>query len=297
MDTRFLESFVAVVDSGSLAEAARRLNLTAAAVSQRVRALELEMGAKLLSRSGRTVKPTEAGAAVLDRSRAFIRQIRDLRAIAAGENCSGELRLGAVSTALTGLLPPILLALSHSYAKLDVYIMPGTSNDLYQKLLAGDIDAALIVEPPFALPKTCEWRLFREEELLLLVPATLKSRDADVILRTEPFIRYDRNQWGGRHGDLYLRQNNIQPNERFELDALDAIAVLVDRGLGVSIVPDWAPPWPEGLSLVKISLAHSGLSRNIGLIWLRNSPRQRLINAFLAEAALVAERRKLPVQA
>ena len=44
MDTRFLDSFVTVVDGGSIAEAARRLNLTPAAVAQRIRALESEIG-------------------------------------------------------------------------------------------------------------------------------------------------------------------------------------------------------------------------------------------------------------
>jgi DNA-binding transcriptional LysR family regulator len=39
------------------------------------------------------------------------------------------------------------------------------------------------------------------------------------------------------------------PRERFELDTLEAIAIMVDRGLGVALMHDWAPPWPEGLSL------------------------------------------------
>jgi DNA-binding transcriptional LysR family regulator len=54
MDTQFLDSFVTVVDYGSMAEAARRLNLTPAAVAQRIRALEDEIGASLFVRSGRT---------------------------------------------------------------------------------------------------------------------------------------------------------------------------------------------------------------------------------------------------
>ena len=67
MDTRFLETFLMAVDNGSIAEAARRLNLTAAAVAKRIRALENEIGTALLSRSGRTIRPTEAGAAIVER--------------------------------------------------------------------------------------------------------------------------------------------------------------------------------------------------------------------------------------
>ncbi|MFL6719014.1 MAG: LysR family transcriptional regulator, partial [Burkholderiaceae bacterium] len=54
MDTRFLESLVTVVEQGSIAEAARRLNLTPAAITQRIQALERELGTALLMRSGRT---------------------------------------------------------------------------------------------------------------------------------------------------------------------------------------------------------------------------------------------------
>src|SRR5438128_955887 len=95
MDTRFLESFVTIVESGSIAEAARRLNLTTAAVAKRIRALENDFGAALLSRSGRTVQPTEAGGAILQRARHFLAEARDLRAIAASDRPSGQLRLGA----------------------------------------------------------------------------------------------------------------------------------------------------------------------------------------------------------
>ena len=102
MDTRFLESFVAVVEQGSLAEAARRLHLTSAAVAQRIRALESEIGVRLLFRSGRTVRPTRSGAAILGHARNFVGQVRDLKSIAAHDTPSGELRLGAIIKSARG---------------------------------------------------------------------------------------------------------------------------------------------------------------------------------------------------
>ena len=94
MDTRFLESFVMVVEHGSVAEAARRLNLTAAAVAQRLRALENDIGTTLVARSGRTVRATEAGAAVLAQAQSLLREVRDLRTLANEQNFAGELSLG-----------------------------------------------------------------------------------------------------------------------------------------------------------------------------------------------------------
>jgi DNA-binding transcriptional LysR family regulator len=112
MGKHFLESFVMVIEHGSLAEAARRLNLTDAAVTQRVHALEHEIGVKLIGRSGRTVCATEAGAAILPHAKILLLGVKDLRSVANEERFSGELNLGAVSSALTGILPPMLAELS-----------------------------------------------------------------------------------------------------------------------------------------------------------------------------------------
>src|SRR5215467_13641319 len=95
MDTRFLDSFVAVVDNGSIAEAARRLNLTPTAVAQRIRTLEIEVGSRLIIRSGRTVRSTEAGVAILDRARSVLGDIRDLKSVGASDRSSfGTTALG-----------------------------------------------------------------------------------------------------------------------------------------------------------------------------------------------------------
>jgi len=77
------------------------------------------------------------------------------------------------------------------------------------------------------------------------------------------------------------RRYGIRPSERFELNALEAIAVMVDRGLGVSLVPDWAPSWPAGQSLVKKSVPHAFAPRYVGLVWTRAGARTRLIGALL----------------
>ncbi len=281
METRFLDSLIAVIETGSFAAAARQLNLTPAALAQRVQALEAEIGVRLLVRAGRTVVPTFAATAILERSRAILRDVRALRAIAAEDMPTGELRLGAVATAMTGLLPDLLLRASRSFPGLDVHITPGLSRDLYPKVLDGDLDAAILVQPEFALPKTCAWRVLREEPLVVIAPAAAPETDAHDVLRNHPFIRYDRSQWGGRLADVYLRRAGLRPQERFELDSLDAIAVLVDRGLGVSLVPDWAPPWPAGLSLRKVALADATLRRRIGGVWMRGAVRARQVEAFL----------------
>lgn len=280
MDTKFLESFLIVAECGSVAEAARRLNMTPAAVAQRMRALETELGQALVSRVGRTVRPTAAGLAVQRHGPALVRMARDLRAIAAGDLPSGQLRLGATATAMTGLIPQITAALSERFRQIDYFLQPGSSVNLYHAVLSGELDAALIIEPQFPIPKAFGWSTIRREPLVLLAPADLEIHDFHLALTQQPFIRYDRNQWGGQIVDRYLRRHAISVREWAELDALDAIAALVDRGLGVALVPDWAPPWPEGLRLQKHRM-EDGELRNMGVLWANSGPRIAAIRAFV----------------
>lgn len=289
MDTQFLNTFVAVADSGSMAAAARLLNITPAAVAQQIHTLERQIGAPLIARAGRTVTVTEAGTRILARARAVLRDVADLRTVANDDGTSsGELRLGAGSTASTGILPDILARMVLRFPHISVFIQPGYSVDLHRAVESGNLDAAIVLEAPFALHKTCGWELLREEPLVVLAPESMAGRDPHELLATEPLVRYDRNQWGGHQADEYLRMARIKPRERFELNALNAIAVMVDRGLGVSLVPDWARPWPEGLRLARLQLPLPIDPRRIGVVWYRSTIRLRLVQAFLEEARSIS---------
>ena len=281
MDTRYLDTFLRVVDTGSIAAAARRLNITSAAVAQRIRALEDEMGFPLIMRSGRTVSATEAGAAIVGRVGELLSQIRDLRTLSSTKTVAGELHLGAVSSTITGFLPQILVHLSTKHFGIEVYVEPGPSAVLYQRVLTGELDAAIVARPPFDLPKSCDWQTLYREKLVLLKPASLKGSDIKSLLTTHPFIRYDSRAWGGLLVENYLRKARIRPKERFELDALDAIAVLVDRGLGLALIPEWPPPWPANLSLTRIPVGDPAFDRHVGIVWLRATPHLRLVRALL----------------
>jgi DNA-binding transcriptional LysR family regulator len=284
VETQFLNTFVTVVDRGSMAAAARLLHITPAAVAQQIRTLERELGAPLIARAGRTVSVTEEGARILQRARDLLRGVADLRSVANESGMAGELRLGACPTALGGLVPDILARMVAKFPEINVFIKPGYSADLYGAVESGDLDAAMVLQAPFSLPKTCDWQLLREEPLVVLAPARMAGADPHQLLREEPLIRYDRHEWGGRQADEYLRKAGIVPRERFELNALNAIAVMVDRGLGVSLVPDWAKPWPEGISVVRIPLPEPSEPRRIGMVWSRSSVRLRQVNVLLDEA-------------
>src|SRR6218665_2065931 len=174
------------------------LKIAAAGVAQQIRTLEREIGAPLIARVGRTVNVTEPGSRILQRARDLLRDVADLGAVANDDATAGELRLGAGTNALTGMLPDILARMVEKFPRIKVFIKPGYSPDLHRSVESGELDAAIGLQAPFALPKSCDLELRRGEPLVVLAPARMADRDPHELLASEPLIRYDRSQWGGR---------------------------------------------------------------------------------------------------
>lgn len=290
MDTRYLQSFVAVVELGSMAEAARRLDLTPAAIAARVKALETEIGAPLVQRSGRSMRPTETGLKMLERARNVLRDVRDLLAVTGNGVSLGELRLGVFGSAMTGMLPQVLKQLYDKYPDLPVFVTPGSSVELCRQVATGALDAAIVVEPQFAISKGCAWNPLIEEQLVVVAPRHLASRPAHELLGSEPFIRYDRGVLGGQLADRYLRDHGICVRQRLEIDSLMAIAAVVGKGLGVALLPDWAPMWNSGHEIARVHLPARAPVRRVGIVWARQGPRAALAQALLNEAQALFSR-------
>ncbi|MBN3763501.1 LysR substrate-binding domain-containing protein [Burkholderia sp. Ac-20365] len=285
MDSRFLQSFLCVVELGSIAEAARHLDLAPASIAQRLKALEDILGTPLTVRAGRTVKPTIAGQRIIDHARTVLRDVRALRSAATETDLpAGPLRLGATPSALLEMVPLILKSWIERHPHIEVFIEPAPSTALYSRLINGDVDAALMVRPLFELPKTLEWHTLRTEPLILLTSASMPVSDPVKVLRERPYIRYDRNVVGGKLAEDYLRRIDVRPRVRFELDGIEPIARLVAEGLGVSVLPDWTFARSLDTRLARHSLPEPCPSRTVGIMWQRSSLQSPLADAFLAAA-------------
>lgn len=283
METSFLHSFVLMAQTGSMAEAARRQGVTPAAVAQQIHALERELGTALVARAGRTVTPTPAGYRLLERADDLLREVGALQTLVREDLVAGELRLGAINSALHTLLPHMLGKLARACPDVTVFIRSGLSQELVTAVRQDEIDAAICLHPEFALPKSMAWEQLREEPLVVLVPDKLAKEDPLTVLRREPFLRYDRTLGGGKQADRYLRGHGIVPKERFELSSLLAIALMVHEGLGVSLVPDIGSPLTARLKVACIPLKDLLEPRRFGILWRRGASRSRLVSAFLEQ--------------
>ena len=287
METSFIKHFLLVVETGSMAEAARRLHLTSAAIAQQMRTLEKELGTELLTRAGRTVVPTPAGYRLAACAPGLLRELVHTQTFVNQEPDHGELVIGTINTALHSLLPDILAKFVEVCPDVKVFLRSATTHQLYHEVQQGEIDAAVCLYPPFALTKTFDWTQLREEKLILLAPRQLAHIEPHTLLRSQPLIRYDRQLGGGQMVERYLHDIGVVPHERFELSSLAAIAMMVDRGLGVALVPDTALKLPDGQGVVRIPLPDAQHTRKFGVMWQRASPRLTLIHQLVNSAKYV----------
>ncbi len=279
MDIRYLKSLIAVVDCGSIADAARNEGLTAAAVSQRIQALERILGFELLSRVGHTAKATSECVRLLPRVRRIVREVGLLAGDIDSNGMTGTLRIGAISTALTGILPVALMALGKRAPNIQPAIVPGTSRSLYEALLANELDAAILVAPSFEVPKTLKAVLLREEELVLLSQDRPEG-DLKRVFLNQTYIRYDPAAWGGRQAQSYLDEQEIHPNLLCDLDALETIVMLVEGGMGVSLVPRWNGLERLVTRSVVTPIADSRYDRRIVLLSHAQNDRPNMLEAL-----------------
>lgn len=282
---RELKTFIAVERLGTFVAAGNQIGLTQSAVSAQIRTLEKSLGTPLFDRSGRSATLNAAGLRALPMAREIIALYERMAAPSIDSGYFGELRIGAIATVQTGLLPAALVQFNRQAPTVEAKVIPGVSQTLLNSVDAGEIDLALLIRPPFALPKELHLETIEREPFVLIAPATAEGDDPLQLLRDNRFVRYDRHSFGGRQVTRFLRAQKIDTRPGLELDEVDAIVRMVEAGLGVSLVPK-AGLWLERAAQIRIiELGALTFYRELAMVMRhanRQLPLQRLFRECLA---------------
>jgi DNA-binding transcriptional LysR family regulator len=279
---RDLRTFLAIAEGGSFAVAARAVRRTQSAVTVQMRALEEEVGATLFDRSRRPPLLNEAGRALVPRAREAVEAYDRLFQPAGERLVEGHLRLGAVPSVVTGVLPRALVALRERYPGLHVELAMGPSKELVERLERGLLDAA-IVSDLLEGGAGLTWSPFAREPLVLIAPADAPARKPEELIASYPFIRYTRQAWVGQTIDRLLKRRRLKPRESMTLDTLEAVTTMVRHGLGVSIVPLRSSGDAPGPAIRAVHFPGAPTWRTLGLVHQPSHPK-----ATLAEVLLTA---------
>jgi DNA-binding transcriptional LysR family regulator len=165
MKTEAIAAFVAIVESGSIVEAAKRLRLSKSVVSERLSELEKSLGAVLLHRTTRKLTLTEDGAAFLDRARRILGEIRDAVADMSERRgtLAGPLRLSAPVTFGRMHLGPALYDFAREHPELELTL------DMDDRRVDAGSDGfdAVIRHGSIADSRLIAWKLAPSQRLLL----------------------------------------------------------------------------------------------------------------------------------
>ncbi|NBC33280.1 MAG: LysR family transcriptional regulator [Alphaproteobacteria bacterium] len=144
LEPELLQSFVAIAETGSFTEAAKRIHRTQSAVSMQIKRLEDLLGRPVFLRTGRSVSPTPDGELLLGHARRILRAHREAIAAFDGSALEGTVRIGTPDQYASLFLPDILAAFAVEHPRVHVEVVCDISINLKQRLEAETLDLALL---------------------------------------------------------------------------------------------------------------------------------------------------------
>jgi len=246
MELRHLRYFVAVAEEGHITRAAERLGIQQPPLSLQIRALELELDAKLFKRLPRGVELTDAGKAFLEKARGILDQVEralvTTRRTARGEQ--GRVAVGFTSSApFHPFVPRVIRSFREISPLVSLVLEESGSSELVQAVYSEEIDAAFIRSPVADVVGLLVRPILEEEMLVALPDAHPLASQSHALplsaLANETFILYKRPGGPGLYDTIITacRGSGFSPSVGQEAPRIISTLNLVAAGLGVSIVP------------------------------------------------------------
>jgi LysR family transcriptional regulator, transcriptional activator of the cysJI operon len=288
MDLDSLRLFVDLAETGSFSKTAERCFMSQSAVSQRIRALELEFGQTLVERGkGRPgAEFTEAGQRLLDGAREIVARAEAVKREIAelGETVGGSLRVATVYSIGLHALTPRLTAFLSEYPQVNLHLEYLRTDRIYESLISGEIDCG-IVACPRERPHIEVMPLVEENMVVIappMHPFAALSAVPITALQSMPFIAFDPDIPTRLLTDALLKGHGVSVNVLQAFDNIETIKRVVEIGLGVAIVPE--PTIAREVrdeTLIVRPLAGITFVRPTGILLRKGRARTRALSRFL----------------
>lgn len=183
-----------------------------------------------------------------------------------------------------GLLAGTVIDLRARYPALEVRLVHGRQPYFRDQIASGELDAAIYVETPGAASSELEWTHLYSEPLMLVCSSSIATPASDVrrLLRSQPFIHFDRSGATSTKIDRILQSVAIQPNEVLEMNSLTGIVELIRQNAGISVLPVLRGfKWESDPALCLLTLPGRRFERRVGM--LRNLRRTRITDLMQDE--------------
>lgn len=279
---RALECLIAVLDAGSITDAAAALHMSQPALSHQLAALEREIGAPVVERLPRGVRATVIGRAVETDARAAVaaaqRVVGGGRAAARGDGAT--LRLACAESLTAPLLAPILRNwLRHSPALQVVLTETSSADDLVRSIESGQADLAVGPRPTRWTGAT---ELIGIEEIVAVLPADhpLSAREdlAFADLTDQPLVHYHRDNGLAGWLDTEAARHGVTLTPVMRTRQAGTAAQLAAAGLGIALVPTTAL-----VGALPATLKHLRPTLSRDLVCLVGTPADTLVRRLVTD--------------
>lgn len=238
-----VDAFVEVARAGTLRAAAARLHITQPALSARIQGLEAELGSALFLRRHSGMELNRAGRAFLPYAERALESLRRGSALVAelAAGTTGELAIGAAPAVGSYVLPELLELFQKEHPDIRLVVRTGHSEELVEMVLRREVELSLARD--LHDPRVRAMPLF-EDQLLLTLPAdhALAGRTRLDIgeLRNQQLILFDRASSYFELSHALLRAAGVEPAGVLEVDSIATAKRMVERGMGVAMLPGTA---------------------------------------------------------
>ncbi|MGF3807159.1 LysR family transcriptional regulator [Enterobacter mori] len=239
----YLATFRLVIQRGSFSAAADVLGISQPAVSLQIRQLEQFLQTRLVERTGRGIKATAAGQALLVHGerieQAVDETLRSVRAF--NHDVSGTITLGTGATACIHLLPPLLQQLRSDYPLLRVGVTTGNTLDIVRAIEENRLDMGLVTLPVSG--RALDVMPVMDEEFVFIASQGQQAMFTDLrpdALHTLPLIAFESGSGTRALIDGWFEASGLTIAPAMQLGSIEAIKRMVRSGLGYSIVPKMA---------------------------------------------------------
>ncbi|MBO8195949.1 LysR family transcriptional regulator, partial [Streptomyces oryzae] len=277
MDTRLLETFLALARTESFTGAAAELQLAQSTVTVQIRALEKALGTRLFDRVARGALLTDAGRRLLTSAEEVLEAESRLFAAANEDGpVRGTVKLGAGETLCSAHLPSVIAALRETHPEVAVHLEPCGTTGAVEGLRAGRLDCALLLEEQADFPGITAERVTGQTLVLLCaLDHPLAGRERPVTWRELARESFFLHEQGCSYSDWLADRLQAVPDARPRLTrfgSIEATRSCVAAGLGLTVLPhaNVAASLRDGqlaavrgpaLPDVSVHLAHNGRRR------------------------------------
>jgi len=269
-DLTDLGLFRHVVEAGSITRGAERAHLALAAASTRIRHMEEALGAALLLRGRAGVTPTQAGRTLLQHARTILAQSErlreDLGAYAGG--LGGHVRVLSNTNALTEFLPETLSSFLAAHPHVSVDLEERLSDEIVGLIAEGVADIGIVAGTVDA--GKLQTFPFRTDRFVLVVasdhPLARRPRIGFAEVLDHDFVGLDRASALQRFLADKATRAGRSIRLRIQLRSFDGVCRLVERNVGVGIVPETTSRWAAKTMAIKaVELTDSWAVRDLSI--------------------------------